>query len=96
MGDSRCSINALSVTTTTITISLRGVAAFCKYKCPWGRYSDYVSVCKDFSPNVSEQSLEGIMFLIVWVREGREGFQAERTVVTVTGCRERLWEALST
>lgn len=36
MGDNSCSISALNVNTTatTITTSFRGVATFCKYKCP--------------------------------------------------------------
>lgn len=48
MGDRNCSLNALSVTTTTSITSLREFAMFCKYKCPQGRYSAYISVCKGF------------------------------------------------
>lgn len=37
MGDNSCSVNALSVPTTTITSSFRGVAIFYKCNCLQGK-----------------------------------------------------------
>lgn len=47
MGGRSCSINALHVTITTTT-SFRGNTTFCQYKCPQGRYGNYMSIFKSF------------------------------------------------